>query len=90
MLQSPLIIPTPLPPPSLSSAPAVIHQPEGESDPTSQFEHSSISKTVRQLFGIDKPKNVLTKRDAWAASLVPFLKKRTSPRTDCPSELRSH
>ena len=58
----------------------VIGAPENQGD--SQFELTSIIKTMREMFGLGEP---LTKRDAWAASFADqFL---DTPRTDCPMTL---
>ncbi|KAM1578225.1 non-specific phospholipase C3-like [Malus sylvestris] len=60
----------------------VLHAPSGPY-PSSQFEHSSISATVKKIFNL---KEFLTKRDAWAGTFDVVLN-RTSPRTDCPATL---
>jgi len=62
----------------------VIHEPTDEQKPypTSHFEHSSVSATLRQLFNIDSA--FLTKREAWAATFEQIVLGRDSPRTDCP------
>ena len=58
----------------------VIGAPENQGD--SQFELTSIIKTMREMFGLGEP---LSKRDAWAASFADqFL---DTPRTDCPMTL---
>ena len=58
----------------------VIGAPENQGD--SQYELTSIIKTMREMFGLGEP---LTKRDAWAASFADqFL---DTPRTDCPMTL---
>ncbi|CAN6444083.1 unnamed protein product [Victoria cruziana] len=62
----------------------VVHGPEGPF-PTSEFEHSSISATVKKLFNITS--NYLTKRGAWAGTFEKILQTRTTPRTDCPEQL---
>ena len=60
----------------------VIEEPDGpETD--SQYEHSSISATLKNVFGLD---SFLTARDAWAGSFDQELD-LTSPRTDCPMHL---
>jgi phospholipase C len=58
------------------------HYPTGASAPTStsQYEHSSVSRTLHDLFNLD---GFLTQRDQWAATLVPLFN-LTQPRTDCP------
>ncbi|CAI7820324.1 unnamed protein product, partial [Closterium sp. NIES-53] len=61
----------------------VIHRPRGPY-PTSQFEHTSVAATLRDVFRLTSKQDVLTARDAWAGSLLPFLSLRSSPRTDCP------
>ncbi|CAI5978371.1 unnamed protein product [Closterium sp. NIES-64] len=64
----------------------VIHRPRGPYA-TSQFEHTSVAATLRDVFGLTAKQDVLTARDAWAGSLMPFLSLRSSPRTDCPRTL---
>lgn len=46
------------------------------------YDHSSVPKTLEQLFGL----NALTQRDAAANSVVPLLSV-VPPRTDCPTVL---
>ncbi|KAG2533786.1 hypothetical protein PVAP13_9NG013100 [Panicum virgatum] len=60
----------------------VVHRPPGP-HPTSEFEHSSIPATVKNIFNID---GFLTKRDAWAGTFDSVLT-RDTPRTDCPVTL---
>jgi phospholipase C len=57
--------------------------PAGTVDHT-PYDHSSVPKTLEQLFGL----NALTQRDAAANSVVPLLT-LTTPRTDCPTSLNS-
>jgi phospholipase C len=57
--------------------------PAGTVDHT-QYDHSSVLKTVEQLFGLAP----LTQRDA-AASGVEHLLSLSTPRTDCPLSLNS-
>ena len=64
---------------------AVIHGPNGVPTATSEYEHSSITATLKKLF--DLPSPYLTKRDAWAGTFEGIVQTRTTPRTDCPSEL---
>lgn len=52
--------------------------------PDSQFEHSSLLATLREMFDLPP----LTKRDKWASSFK-FLFNRTEPRLDCPIKLAS-
>ena len=60
----------------------VVSQP---SDPTKQFEHSSMFATLRDLVGIQEE---LTNRTAFAASFAFLLESNGGvPRTDCPSSL---
>jgi phospholipase C len=59
----------------------VVHRPKGP-DPTSEFEHSSIPATVKNIFNL---KSFLTKRDAWAGTFDSVLT-RDTPRTDCPGQ----
>jgi phospholipase C len=53
--------------------------------PSSQFSHSSVPATIKNLFNLPTP--FLTKRDAWAATFENAFLNRTSPRTDCPMEV---
>ncbi|KAK1437044.1 hypothetical protein QVD17_02829 [Tagetes erecta] len=62
----------------------VIHEPSGPT-PYSQFEHSSISATVKKLFNLDS--NFLTKRDEWAGTFESYFNLRDTPRDDCPEKL---
>ncbi|MBV9787760.1 MAG: hypothetical protein JOZ51_06290 [Chloroflexi bacterium] len=57
--------------------------PQGTVDQT-VYDHSSVLKTVEQLFGL----NALTQRDAAANSVLSLLS-LTTPRTDCPTSLNS-
>ncbi|KAI3732859.1 hypothetical protein L1987_64069 [Smallanthus sonchifolius] len=61
----------------------VIHEPSGPT-PYSQFEHSSISATVKKLFNLDS--DFLTKRDEWAGTFESYFNLQT-PRNDCPEKL---
>ncbi|KAK8532182.1 hypothetical protein V6N13_131515 [Hibiscus sabdariffa] len=60
----------------------VLHRPSGP-HPTSEFEHSSIPATLKNIFNL---KEFLTKRDAWAGSFD-IVVNRSTPRTDCPEKL---
>ena len=60
----------------------VIHEPDGPA-PDSQYEHSSIAATAKNLFGLP---DFLTRRDAWAGSFEKELE-LDAPRTDCPMHL---
>ncbi|KAI3819820.1 hypothetical protein L1987_13672 [Smallanthus sonchifolius] len=62
----------------------VIHEPSGPT-PYSQFEHSSISATVKKLFNLDS--DFLTKRDEWAGTFESYFNLHGSPRDDCPEKL---
>lgn len=66
---------------------AVIHEPSGPT-PSSQYEHSSISATVKKLFNLKS--NFLTKRDAWAGTFEKYFYVRDTPRDDCPGQHLSH
>jgi phospholipase C len=57
--------------------------PPGTVDHT-VYDHSSVPKTVEQLFGLPP----LTQRDAAANSVLPLLS-LTTPRTGCPTSLNS-
>lgn len=61
----------------------LIHEPNGPT-PTSQYEHCSISATMRKVLNISTLP--LNKRDAWAS---PFdhVFTLSSPRQDCPTTL---
>jgi len=61
----------------------VLHGPPSAPYPTSEFEHSSIPATVKNIFNLD---GFLTKRDAWAGTFDSVLT-RDTPRTDCPVTL---
>mmetsp|Transcript_8908 Transcript_8908/g.23122 ORF Transcript_8908/g.23122 Transcript_8908/m.23122 type:complete len:514 (+) Transcript_8908:67-1608(+) len=67
----------------------VIHGPSGEPGtstrpfPNSEFEHSSIPATLKNLFGLPR---FLTRRDAWAGSFHEELTEQ-APRTDAPLHL---
>jgi len=53
--------------------------------PSSQFSHSTVPATIKELFNLPTP--FLTNRDAWAATFESAFLNRTSPRTDCPTEV---
>lgn len=53
---------------------------------TSEYEHSSIAATIRQLFNLPQPH--LTAREAWAGTFGHLIT-RTTPRTDTPVTLPS-
>ncbi|KAG6590161.1 Non-specific phospholipase C2, partial [Cucurbita argyrosperma subsp. sororia] len=63
----------------------VVHSPNGSPTPTSEYEHSSIPATVKNIFNLPSP--FLTKRDEWAGSFESIVQKLTSPRSDCPEQL---
>jgi len=79
-------IPTLLISPWIEKGTLISGKPTGDAAPfdNSEWELSSISGTVVKLFNL---KSHLTKRDAWAGHFDGFLKKRTTPRTDCPVTL---
>jgi phospholipase C len=52
--------------------------------PEAQYEHSSIFRTLQNLWGFEEPP--LTKRQAWAAPYDDVLSLST-PRTDCPTTI---
>ncbi|XAR62386.1 Phospholipase C [Bertholletia excelsa] len=62
----------------------VVHSPRGKPFPTSEYEHSSIPATVKNIFNLP---SFLTKRDAWAGTFEGLLQTRNEPRTDCPEQL---
>ncbi|XAR62387.1 hypothetical protein NMG60_11017122 [Bertholletia excelsa] len=62
----------------------VVHGPNGKPFPTSEYEHSSIPATVKNIFNLP---SFLTKRDAWAGTFEGLLQTRNEPRTDCPEQL---
>ena len=55
-----------------------------KSSNNSQFEHSSISATLKQLFNLT---SFLTARDAWAGSFDELLVDKPRSNTDCPMHL---
>ena len=57
---------------------SIIQEPTGPYN-SSQWEHSTASSTVKNLFNLS---SFLTKRDAWAGSLTELL--LDEPRTDTP------
>ncbi|KAI8831700.1 phosphoesterase family-domain-containing protein [Chytridium lagenaria] len=56
----------------------VVTKPNGPT-PTSEFEHSSISATLKNIFKLDA---FLTKRDAWAGTFDFLVDELSTPRTD--------
>ncbi|XP_027177698.1 non-specific phospholipase C2 [Coffea eugenioides] len=62
----------------------VVHSPKGSPYKTSEYEHSSISATVKKTFNLP---SFLTKRDEWAGTFESILQTRKEPRTDCPEQL---
>ncbi|CAL5428139.1 unnamed protein product [Camellia sinensis] len=62
----------------------VVHGPNGKPFSTSEYEHSSITATVKNIFNLT---SFLTKRDAWAGTFESIVQTRTEPRTDCPVQL---
>ncbi|KAG5517377.1 hypothetical protein RHGRI_037952 [Rhododendron griersonianum] len=62
----------------------VVHGPNGVPMATSEYEHSSIPATVKNIFNLP---SFLTKRDAWAGSFHSIVQTRKEPRTDCPVQL---
>ncbi|CAN1250461.1 Non-specific phospholipase C2 [Linum perenne] len=62
----------------------VVHGPNGQPTPTSEYEHSSIPATVKKIFNLP---SFLTKRDQWAGTFESIVQSRTEPRTDCPEKL---
>jgi phospholipase C len=66
---------------------SILHKPRGP-QPTSQYEHSSISATLKKLFKWDV---FLTRRDAWAATFDHLWTDdefaESQPRKDCPTIL---
>jgi phospholipase C len=66
--------------------PAVVASPYVERGTIDQtvYDHSSIAATLRDLFGLGAS---LTRRDAQAATLLPLLGSRATPRTDAPAKL---
>ncbi|KAJ3102991.1 hypothetical protein HDU97_010429 [Phlyctochytrium planicorne] len=61
----------------------VISKPNGPT-PSSEFEHSSVSGTLKNIFGLP---NFLTKRDAWAGTFDFLFDEVQAARTDCPWSL---
>ncbi|CAI0541364.1 unnamed protein product [Linum tenue] len=62
----------------------VVHGPNGKPTPTSEYEHSSIPATVKNIFNLP---SFLTKRDQWAGTFESIVQSRAQPRTDCPLQL---
>lgn len=64
----------------------ILNTPTGAAAPhnTSQFTHSSLSRTVHDLFGLA---GSLTDRDAWAGSYAPALTALDAPRNDTPASI---
>ncbi|KAL4464224.1 hypothetical protein ABPG73_002764 [Tetrahymena malaccensis] len=64
----------------------LVNKPTEEQKPfeNSEFDHTSIGKTIFKIFGIDYN---LSKRSEWAASFENILKLRKEPRSDCISQL---
>lgn len=62
--------------------PGVVQEPAGPTN-TSQWEHSSIPATAKNLFGLS---DFLTKRDAWAGSLTELIT-NTEPSNQGPMHL---
>ncbi|ONK77823.1 uncharacterized protein A4U43_C02F11100 [Asparagus officinalis] len=62
----------------------VVSRPKGPTV-TSEFEHSSIPATIKNIFNLKS--NFLTKRDAWAGTFEHIFSELDSPRTDCPESL---
>ncbi|XP_057804844.1 non-specific phospholipase C6 [Salvia miltiorrhiza] len=62
----------------------VISRPKGPAK-NSEFEHSSIPATIRNIFNLSS--HFLTHRDAWAGTFEQVFSDLTSPRTDCPEVL---
>ncbi|KAL2612915.1 hypothetical protein R1flu_024607 [Riccia fluitans] len=62
---------------------SVVHEPSWPTA-TSQYEHSSIAATVKEIFNLP---SFLTKRDQWAGTFHHLFTQRTQPRDDCPSML---
>lgn len=62
----------------------VVHGPNGVPMATSEYEHSSIPATVKNIFNLP---SFLTKRDAWAGSFHGIVQTRKQPRSDCPVQL---
>lgn len=65
----------------------VVHDPVGKAAPTntSRYDHSSIIRTVFDLFV--SPNETLTERDRWAGSFAPLFETLDQPRGDCPKEM---
>jgi phospholipase C len=57
----------------------LIHEPE-----SGYFDHTSVYATLRKMFNLP---NYLTQRDKYAATFESVLLQRSSPRTDCPTDL---
>ncbi|KAI8526016.1 hypothetical protein RHMOL_Rhmol13G0275600 [Rhododendron molle] len=64
----------------------VVHGPNGVPTATSEYEHSSIPATVKNIFNLP---SFLTNMDAWAGSFDDIVQTRQQPRTDCPGTYRT-
>ncbi|KAJ3417634.1 hypothetical protein HDV05_000091 [Chytridiales sp. JEL 0842] len=53
---------------------------EAKPFPNSEYEHSSLAATVKNIFNLP---NFLSKRDAWAATFDHITRELDAPRTDC-------
>ncbi|KAI4305921.1 hypothetical protein L6164_029247 [Bauhinia variegata] len=62
----------------------VVHGPNVSPSPTSEYEHSSVTATVKKIFNLP---SFLTQRDQWAGTFEGIVQTRTEPRTDCPEQL---
>ncbi|CAI0541883.1 unnamed protein product [Linum tenue] len=58
-----------------------------EPTPTSEYEHSSIPATVKNIFNLP---SFLTKRDQWAGTFESIVQSRAQPRTDCPLQTEAN
>jgi len=61
----------------------VVHKPNGP-HATSEFEHSSLSATLKKMFNFPR---FLTRRDAWAGTFEEVWSGLREPRADCPEKL---
>eukprot|EP00002_Diphylleia_rotans_P000142 TRINITY_DN1007_c0_g1_i1.p1 TRINITY_DN1007_c0_g1~~TRINITY_DN1007_c0_g1_i1.p1 ORF type:complete len:499 (+),score=97.49 TRINITY_DN1007_c0_g1_i1:47-1543(+) len=65
------------------AAGTVVHGPSGPS-PTSEYEHSSLSATLKKMYGFP---DFLTRRAAWSGTFEHVWSRLQEARTDCPEKL---
>jgi len=63
----------------------IVHAGEGP-QPNSQYEHSSVSATLKKVLNLP---SFLTERDKWASTFDHIFETRSAPREDCSTSLPS-